>query len=84
MTQIPAGSSPLARGAQSCEECSAMQAGLIPARAGSTGGNPAGRGLPRAHPRSRGEHTRKGFAETTQTGSSPLARGAQEGVDGGV
>ena len=28
-------------------------------------------------PRECGEYTRKGFAETTQTGSSPLLRGAR-------
>ncbi len=31
-------------------------------------------------PRECGEYTRKGFAETTQTGSSPLARGTLLGV----
>ena len=70
------GSSPLARGAR--VPCGARSAtpGLIPARAGST---PPPRRSPTctaAHPRSRGEHARRGPPGSSGPGSSPLARGA--------
>ena len=51
-----AGSSPLARGALLGSFNSAVQRGLIPARAGSTPGKTPSTIPSRAHPRSRGEH----------------------------
>ena len=76
MRYVPAGSSPLARGTPTGWGQKDTMAGLIPARAGNTIIEESSSTHTGAHPRSRGEHTRKGFAETTQTGSSPLARGA--------
>ena len=71
-----AGSSPLARGAQNVPDQHYVLIGLIPARAGSTPNLPAYRSLPRAHPRSRGEHTSVTVPSLMCMGSSPLARGA--------
>ena len=51
------GSSPLARGALGRPRTAANVQGLIPARAGSTLARRRKRSSPRAHPRSRGEHS---------------------------
>ena len=60
---------------------SALQFGLIPARAGNTA-SPAGRkNQSRAHPRSRGEHHVALLISQSFKGSSPLARGTQGGVN---
>ena len=50
------GSSPLARGTQSGTLSALGAQGLIPARAGNTGGSEEAAGVVGAHPRSRGEH----------------------------
>ncbi len=70
------GSSPLARGTRNVNRLQAVEARLIPARAGNTTGkfHPGGKGT--AHPRSRGEHGETGGIEIFAFGSSPLARGA--------
>ena len=52
--------------------------GLIPARAGNTRIRYRGFCLPRAHPRSRGEHSGNAFAQVHAEGSSPLARGTHD------
>ena len=69
------GSSPLARGTRNVNRLQAVEARLIPARAGNTTGkfHPGGKGT--AHPRSRGEHLDSLVACLHQVGSSPLARG---------
>ena len=69
------GSSPLARGPQQALFCQHAEAGLIPARAGTTLPGPVNTPVLRAHPRSRGDH--RGLRDCTITvlGSSPLARG---------
>ena len=71
------GSSPLARGGLRREGPATMSAGLIPARAGRTGGARRGALGLGAHPRSRGADGFKGAAAGMQTGSSPLARGGR-------
>ena len=81
MTQIPAGSSPLARGARAVLQACIELYGLIPARAGSTLRGDAYLVVAGAHPRSRGEHSWRMFTSQTHRGSSPLARGA---LDGGI
>ena len=70
------GSSPLARGARDEALENLGQRGLIPARAGSTGGSPPVRVGGGAHPRSRGEHAMGENPYWVTVGSSPLARGA--------
>ena len=74
--EVPAGSSPLARGAPDGGGAADGAVGLIPARAGSTV-----RGcwvvlMLRAHPRSRWEHSVANATLNRCHGSSPLARGA--------
>ena len=73
--QFVAGSSPLARGTHHRLTSLHSLAGLIPARAGNTSRRANPPGLPRAHPRSRGEHSRCTRQTVTEPGSSPLARG---------
>ena len=71
------GSSPLARGTLPYYHWSAFFGGLIPARAGNTG-TPSQPTTPcRAHPRSRGEHSRSASKKCCRSGSSPLARGTR-------
>ena len=76
-----AGSSPLTRGAPPHLPHRISPGGLIPAHAGSTLG--AAHHLPptTAHPRSRGEHARRGTPFTADDGSSPLTRGAPATID---
>ena len=69
------GSSPLARGLllPSCHERKAS--GIIPARAGFTAYDIAGKNIATDHPRSRGVYFRNFRTEPANEGSSPLARG---------
>ena len=69
------GSSPLARGTLSVGERHVRFAGLIPARAGNTGGFVMSAAGLWAHPRSRGEHAAGTVMPKACVGSSPLARG---------
>ena len=76
---IRAGSSPLARGLLRIEDMGFVGRGIIPARAGFTGGGlQVGRGG-RDHPRSRGVYPAPGASARTASGSSPLARGLPRG-----
>ena len=75
--QFVAGSSPLARGTHHRLTSLHSLAGLIPARAGNTSRRANPPGLPRAHPRSRGEHAMTSTQMTSLMGSSPLARGTR-------
>ena len=70
------GSSPLTRGAPSNRVLEHELRGLIPAHAGSTCDARPRRGIVRAHPRSRGEHTTADAIGAVSSGSSPLTRGA--------
>ena len=73
------GSSPLARGPHLHTTAAILEAGLIPARAGTTARRDAWRGTHRAHPRSRGDHQAQGQRGNCCGGSSPLARGPPGG-----
>ena len=75
------GSSPLARGTLGGKPKIQVEEGLIPARAGNTRRRAHPPGLPRAHPRSRGEHSRKKYLAKLDKGSSPLARGTHIELD---
>ena len=74
------GSSPLARGALFHALTTSGQCGLIPAGAGSTIRWAGWSASTRAHPRWRGEHDPGHAADAHRPGSSPLARGARQGV----
>ena len=76
-TYSVSGSSPLARGTHVAVQCFVLSLGLIPARAGNTGGSARSSAGTGAHPRSRGEHKPNEDVEIFQTGSSPLARGTR-------
>ena len=69
------GSSPLARGTRFAGYEGFVVHGLIPARAGNTLAPESSRSVPGAHPRSRGEHFTAATSNSSETGSSPLARG---------
>ena len=71
------GSSPLARGKPSRRTLLHAREGLIPARAGKTGGVRLRRLGGSAHPRSRGENRLGAHRRRLALGSSPLARGKQ-------
>ena len=73
--ELREGSSPLARGPLSATRTVSDKTGLIPARAGTTGELLESWGSLRAHPRSRGDHCRRGVTFRSPLGSSPLARG---------
>ena len=75
MVLFLSGSSPLARGTRGSARGFTADLGLIPARAGNTGGPDSTRTPSRAHPRSRGEHLSSAMGELAGWGSSPLARG---------
>ena len=75
-----AGSSPLTRGARSWVVFPLCSSGLIPAHAGSTRLLNSNRRWVPAHPRSRGEHLNNFAANGITTGSSPLTRGAHDGI----
>ena len=69
------GSSPLTRGKPDLREVRGTLARLIPAHAGKTPCR-GGRTPPRtAHPRSRGENSRRATVFIVMSGSSPLTRG---------
>ena len=69
------GSSPLTRGKRVKEYQKRVSKRLIPAHAGKTHRRSAPNGIKRAHPRSRGENTRKMGLAAIVAGSSPLTRG---------
>ena len=69
------GSSPLARGLRSHLDAGAVNAGIIPARAGFTVEEKANRADSKDHPRSRGVYATHEFSAAVGRGSSPLARG---------
>ena len=69
------GSSPLARGPHTGTGYSGLSYGLIPARAGTTGGDVFLLERSGAHPRSRGDHHSMPANPPPLMGSSPLARG---------
>ena len=80
MTILPAlpeisGSSPLARGLLVEISVVPLSVGIIPARAGFTGGGHSDLDLRGDHPRSRGVYYGRITDVTPFTGSSPLARG---------
>ena len=77
---MPAGSSPLTRGARRAHHPDHLRPGIIPAHAGSTDHLLMHSGRLPDHPRSRGEHRPILHWSTIQVGSSPLTRGAP-GVD---
>ena len=74
-SKVPCGSSPLARGTLEVLFGHKFTPRLIPARAGNTLPAPWMRKCAAAHPRSRGEHSRKPAIDRLVIGSSPLARG---------
>ena len=76
------GSSPLTRGKQACGEARVRAGRLIPAHAGKTAIRPRGRGMGRAHPRSRGENLGCHFHASLVAGSSPLTRGKHSSARG--
>ena len=69
------GSSPLTRGKPSnyCRLCTAAR--LIPAHAGKTAPGVEHDAYGQAHPRSRGENSRRARSKSCAAGSSPLTRG---------
>ena len=69
------GSSPLARGLRRPHRRQAASLGIIPARAGFTGGEVFDGGASRDHPRSRGVYCQPTDSPSLRAGSSPLARG---------
>ena len=74
-TDLPMGSSPLARGLHDVANTRFGKFGIIPARAGFTSAQPPAWRRPRDHPRSRGVYSPTGSVRTLGSGSSPLARG---------
>ena len=74
------GSSPLARGPRVASLSPRASRGLIPARAGTTGGRLVRPCRLGAHPRSRGDHCDSGCRCNSEQGSSPLARGPRSSV----
>ena len=73
------GSSPLTRGKRRCLERSGPRRRLIPAHAGKTMKPRRTSSRITAHPRSRGENTRKQQDAVAEIGSSPLTRGKLSG-----
>ena len=71
----PWGSSPLARGLRARLRDPVPGPGIIPARAGFTGGRGPGGRWRRDHPRSRGVYVKRCDVAGLALGSSPLARG---------
>ena len=72
-----AGSSPLARGTRRGRPRRHPPTRFIPARAGNTWPGSGRATSSTVHPRSRGEHENRPFAEQYSSGSSPLARGTR-------
>ena len=77
------GSSPLARGLRMAQVGGKWWFGIIPARAGFTGGGRSGRRARGDHPRSRGVYARFRQSAAPPRGSSPLARGLHGARAGG-
>ena len=69
------GSSPLARGLLDSDVDDSGEPGIIPARAGFTGGRLPVPVTRWDHPRSRGVYEASARAASSSAGSSPLARG---------
>ena len=69
------GSSPHARGLRAVRPLRPLQGGIIPARAGFTGSNPATPTVKRDHPRTRGVYLTWSTLGASSAGSSPHARG---------
>ena len=69
------GSSPLARGLRPRQQQRRQRPGIIPARAGFTGGGPGASARWPDHPRSRGVYANAFGTADAILGSSPLARG---------
>ena len=69
------GSSPLARGLRRRGRFGGLRRGIIPARAGFTGGSALPYHHETDHPRSRGVYSAASLASWRMAGSSPLARG---------
>ena len=76
MRPLPAGSSPLVRGALWYERPDSLKRRIIPARAGSTGPYTSRLTVTWDHPRSCGEHWPVYIKTDGDVGSSPLVRGA--------
>ena len=76
-TDLPMGSSPLARGLHDVANTRFGKFGIIPARAGFTSAQPPAWRRPRDHPRSRGVYSPRRVRMRLAAGSSPLARGLQ-------
>ena len=74
-TDLPMGSSPLARGLHDVANTRFGKFGIIPARAGFTSAQPPAWRRPRDHPRSRGVYALNDSMSSFIAGSSPLARG---------
>ena len=70
------GSSPRVRGAASTADVLSAAAGIIPARAGSSGCARGPSAAPRDHPRACGEQEVGGYVRDLFPGSSPRVRGA--------
>ena len=73
--RTPLGSSPLTRGKPMPAHVRSLMRGLIPAHAGKTSWFPGRTSVGRAHPRSRGENSRRTLEGQRPSGSSPLTRG---------
>ena len=79
---VPAGSSPRVRGKLADRVAGHGARGIIPARAGKTGGGRCG-GPPRAdHPRACGENEALAASDATDKGSSPRVRGKRNECTG--
>ncbi len=74
------GSSPHARGTQTVRGPYVFPRGIIPACAGNTLMALGIRGVPRDHPRMRGEHWPSSTPLTSRPGSSPHARGTHPNI----
>ena len=72
------GSSPLARGLPLIAAAAEDLDGIIPARAGFTGGRGGWTSFPSDHPRSRGVYRGEFDGQAAPDGSSPLARGLRQ------
>ena len=73
------GSSPLARGLHAHHRQTPSQFRIIPARAGFTSSSTSATPSTKDHPRSRGVYPLPGLGYWAREGSSPLARGLQDG-----
>ena len=78
------GSSPLTRGKHTCNGCSDLMRGIIPAHAGKTPSLPSRTSPTRDHPRSRGENDEFARVDPRAVGSSPLTRGKRSWLRPGI